>query len=344
MDAQSATLAALTAASMAAACCHRRSGRHGPATGPDNGGELPPESTEALSFVDYQPNRYQELLTANSSRVVQNFRDAGLLPQSVQCEVHASIPSHYRLRCGFGIYDPERADEWRLPCAEALQDRKLRYVYWDNGSLVPVEGNRFPIASRTIYDHMPAVLERLDSEPSLRADIRAAKFHSTMNGELLITLVYKQRSLLEPAPPGSGGTWRECAAALSEMLSGAKCNCVGVIGRSKGVKECVGQDWVVERGIVLSSEAVAATSGSSSSPTSGGGGGGNEGGKPRPLIYRHPEQAFSNPNGGMAIHTLNWLCSCTSTIRTLRQQAEPDLGAVDLLELCLPTPANNPLC
>ena len=40
----------------------------------------------------------------------------------------------------------------------------------------------------------------------------------------------------------------------------------------------------------------------------------------RQLVYKQPEQAFSNPNGGMAIHTLDWLSSCAHTIRGARKQ------------------------
>eukprot|EP01045_Picozoa_sp_COSAG04_P021673 COSAG04_NODE_2356_length_4279_cov_2.681818_5_plen_314_part_00 len=64
---------------------------------------------------------------------------------------------------------------------------------------------------------------------------------------------------------------------------------------------CCAQDYVVERGIVLSDG--------------------------RQLVYKQPEQAFSNPNGGMAIHTLDWLSSCAHTIRGARKQLRPTAGA-----------------
>ena len=46
----------------------------------------------------------------------------------------------------------------------------------------------------------------------------------------------------------------------------------------------------------------------------------------RQLVYKQPEQAFSNPNGGMAIHTLDWLSSCAHTIRGARKQLRPTAG------------------
>jgi hypothetical protein len=55
-------------------------------------------------------------------------------------------------------YDPLCADEWRQPCAEALAEGRLRYVYWDSGALVAVAGSGiFPIASDAICDRMPLV-------------------------------------------------------------------------------------------------------------------------------------------------------------------------------------------
>jgi len=46
----------------------------------------------------------------------------------------------------------------------------------------------------------------------------------------------------------------------------------------------------------------------------------------RQLVYKQPEQAFSNPNGGMAIHTLDWLSSCAHTIRGARKQLRATAG------------------
>jgi hypothetical protein len=72
--------------------------------------------------------------------------------------------------------------------------------------------------------HVPAqVLRTLNDEPVLRHGIRAAKFLSTLSGELLLTLVYRQRSLVEPAAAAAAGdgvqkTWHQAAAALREAL------------------------------------------------------------------------------------------------------------------------------
>ena len=283
-------------------------------------------STESLSFIDFQPEQYDQLLAVSSSTATQQFRQAGLLPEGVQCEVHPSAPTHYRLRCGFGIFDPECADEWRLTVPDSMKcDQRLRYVYWDEEKvLVPLAGDCFAIASTTICEAMPKVLQQLRSTPVLRRGIRSAKFLSTLTGQLLVTLVYKHRTLLEEAEAGS--TWHQGAAQLSSFLGD---HCKGVIGRSKGVKQSVGQQFVTERGIILSADA-SRQSAKGSSVTSA---------VRRSLVYHQPDEAFSNPNGGMAIHTLNWLCSCTDTVRQQRAASANgsagggDLGDLDLLEL-----------
>ena len=265
------------------------------------------DSDSELSFIDYQPERYAELLQQRSSHVTARFRELGLLGDDVHCEIHPSAPSHYRLRVGFGVYDPQRPQEWRLACA-STSDR-LRYVYWDAGALVAVAGDTFPIASTTICEAMPTVLDWLSRDGVLRAGIRATKFLSTLDGKLLVTLIYKGRGLgtvgWHPAAEQrreegeAEGEWSKHAAALQAALSArSDTTCVGVIGRSKNVRVVVGESHVIETGIVLQDG--------------------------RKLVYKQPEQAFSNPNGGMAIHTLNWLSSCADTIRSQSAATERD--------------------
>ena len=300
----SSTTAAAAAAAAVACCACSAAAAPSPAaqvhdddTGIHDGAA---DTADTLSFVDYQPERYEQLLEQRSTRVTARFREMGLLEEGVGCEIHPSEPSNYRLRCGFGVYDPQRPQTWRLTCPGSSTSERLRYVYWDADALVPVADDTFPIASTTICNAMPAVLDWLGRDPALRAGIRAAKFLSTLDGKLLVTLIYKSRGLGSPGwepPPGElrevgdgAGEWAGRAAALQAALSQrSDTTCVGVIGRSKGVRVVAGESHVIETGIVLADG--------------------------RRLIYKQPEQAFSNPNGGMAIHTLNWLSSCAETIR-----------------------------
>lgn len=292
-----AAAAASASVAGAAACCACAAGalaitytsshsREGRKCGTNDDTDVGDEHGQLFSFINYQPERYEELLAERSAKVTRRFTDLGLLPENVECEIHPSTPSNYRLRVGFGVYDPSRAETWRLAC-KTSGDR-LRYVYWDSGEIVPVEGDTFPIASATICRSMPTVLDWLSREPVLRAGIRAAKFLSTLDGKLLVTLIYKGRGLgTEGWKPTDGQKlepddhkWPQCAKAMQTALSAEQRDtiCVGVIGRSKGVRAVIGESHVIETGIVL-----------------------RDG---RELIYKQPEQAFSNPNGARPPHSM----------------------------------------
>jgi tRNA (uracil-5-)-methyltransferase len=280
--------ATAAAAAGAATCCACAAARLAASSRRDDAGakrstnhdaDLRDDGEHAFSFIDYQPERYGELLEERSVRVTRRFRELGLLRENVECEIHPSAPTHYRLRVGFGVYDPSRPDTWRLACSTSGD--RLRYVYWDAGEMVPVANDTFPIASVTICRAMPLVLDWLSKEPALRAGIRATKFLSTLDGQLLVTLIYKGRGLgtkgWEPLddqrPEPADDTWPQYAKAMQTALSAAQPDtvCVGVIGRSKNVRVVVGDSHVIETGIVL-----------------------RDG---RKLVYKQPEQAFSNPNG-----------------------------------------------
>lgn len=248
--------------------------------------QLGNEGDQGFSFIDYQPERYGELLEERSARVTRRFRQLGLLRNTIDCEIHPSAPSNYRLRVGFGVYDPARAETWRLACATSGD--RLRYVYWDAGQIVPVANDTFPIASHIICSAMPLVLDWLTKEPALRAGIRAAKFLSTLDGKLLVTLIYKSRGLgtagwKQPEgnlPEPADDAWPRYAKAMQTALSAQPDTvCVGVIGRSKSIRVVVGDSHVIETGIIL-----------------------RDG---RKLIYKQPEQAFSNPNGACTAQRLS---------------------------------------
>jgi tRNA (uracil-5-)-methyltransferase len=117
---------------------------------------------------------------------------------------------------------------------------------------------------------------------------------------VLLSLIYKHRAL-------EAEGWATAAGdALLAALAGR--GLVGVVGRSKGVAVVVGADHVVENGFHLADG--------------------------RQLCYKHPELAFSNPNGGMAVHTLDWLSSCAREARAaLTAIAEGPPPPFDLLEL-----------
>ena len=103
--------------------------------GADGGEEPDAWRGEELDFLQFEPERYDELLTATVARTIEQFRAANMLPASVECEVHPSAPAHFRQRVGFGVFCPEAAAEWRQSCPDD-DGQTCRYVYWHGGRLV----------------------------------------------------------------------------------------------------------------------------------------------------------------------------------------------------------------
>lgn len=280
------------------------------------------EATEARpagepSFLQVEPDRYQALLSDRVGAAQALLRDDNLLPDALACEVHASRPCYFRQRIGLGVYDAARPGEYRLSLPPDRHGHELSYVYWDSGEMVRVDRHQCLLASETINAAMPHLLDYVEGCPALRDGLRSAKFLTNLRGtDLICSLIYGG-SRSQPL----GGSWEDAAAALqahlhdrgAPLLSAETCH-VSILGRARKTLAVVGKAFVLEDGFRLES-----------------------GFSPR---YRQPEQAFSNPNGQMGLHTLNWLASCAAEVRVACGSAlrSPDglagKGApLDLLEL-----------
>ncbi|GAB5353501.1 hypothetical protein AAMO2058_000041400 [Amorphochlora amoebiformis] len=207
---------------------------------------------------------YNQTLQQRSAALWKEFKEAGLIREDVKLEVFASKHKNYRMRVGFGLYDPLNPS--------AYNETPMVYEY--GGVMLRVE--EFPIASEAICAAMPRVLRYIRADKDLREEVRSAKFLSSSNGQIVLTLVYRGRTL--------EGEWEKKASVMRDRFG-----YVGLIGRSKKVRKVIGVDYVIENGIKL-----------------------NDG---RTLKYKHVEGAFSNPNLSMCIGTLNWLCSVAEDIR-----------------------------
>eukprot|EP01052_Picozoa_sp_SAG31_P014528 SAG31_NODE_906_length_11091_cov_22.589065_2_plen_586_part_00 len=253
-----------------------------------------------IDFLTFDPENYHSRLQANVACTTELFRAANMLSSSIECEVHPSAKHHYRQRVGFGIFCPEAANEWRQPCPGG-DGLSCRYVYAHEGKLMPVADNRFPVACKAIYNIMAEVLQHCGNDHQLRCGLRAAKYKASTGGDVLLTLIYGGNSGQKQT---LGPEW----AAAADRLRCETPGLVGVIGRAKGSRVVSGSDHLVEEGFILA-----------------------DGRSPR---YVHTETAFSNPNAGMAVHTLNWLSSCADQIRQeIQQHTGKDNEPLDLLEL-----------
>jgi tRNA (uracil-5-)-methyltransferase len=199
--------------------------------------------------------------------------------------------------------------------ADADAGSPLGYFLYDHGTAsVPV--TQYPIASLEINAAMPVLLALLQADPVLRTGIRAATLLSTTRGALCVTLIYATDI---GSAPGAGA-WEAAAAGVRGQLRDAlrqarrarvaseqtgdggdggeegeegdiyACGGEGgssgggggvtVVGRSKGVRLLLGEEFVTERLRLVSGRA---------------------------LTYRQHIDGFSNPNPYVNTKCLDWL-------------------------------------
>ena len=127
----------------------------------------------------------------------------------------------------------------------------------------PILIEAFPIASLRINQLMPQLKAAWQASAPLSNKLFQVEFLTTLAGDAMVTLCY-HRPLDEH--------WHVAASKLAADLN------VSVIGRSKGKREVIGRDYVVEKLEV------------------GG----------RTFSYRQPEGAFTQPNGTVNQKMLNW--------------------------------------
>jgi len=192
----------------------------------------------------------------------------------IEAAVIIKSPTRYRQRCRFAI--------------DRQNDGRLCYALWEGGQQC-VFIRQYPIASITISNVMEVLLEYLDDDDKgLNHGLKACSFLSTMQGEIIITLIYDM--------PLSDH-WQEAASLLKSFLVHNTTNAVStvnIIGRSKGVKVRVGTDFVYE---------ILQVNGSM-------------------IRYKQVVDGFSNPNGHVNGKALEWICNTMQSIVSLQQQQQ----------------------
>jgi len=184
-----------------------------------------------------------------------------------ELEIFPSPPSHYRMRAEFRIWH---------------EGEHISYAMFEPGrkaggaSLIKLSD--FPAASQAINRLMPALLQSASEIPVLKNRWYQCEFLSTLSGEILVSLIYHKKL---------DETWQVAAQALQEKLG------IWIIGRSRGQKWVLTQDFVTER---LQAQG-------------------------REWQYRQIEGSFTQPNAYVCEKMLAWACDCAQ-----------DLGG-DLLEL-----------
>lgn len=132
-----------------------------------------------------------------------------------------------------------------------------------SASLIKLEN--FPIACDSINALMPVLLDKLSGCSVLRNRLYQCEFLSTLSGEMLVTLIYHKKLDDE---------WTAAAQALQDTLD------IFIIGRSRGQKIVLSQDFVTEK-LNVHGET---------------------------FVYKQLEGGFTQPNARVCEKMLEWAC------------------------------------
>ncbi|MGB4882089.1 MAG: tRNA (uridine(54)-C5)-methyltransferase TrmA [Neisseria sp.] len=206
---------------------------------------------------------YCQQLEEKKIRLSQLFSDIAV----PRIEVFASPEQYFRMRAEFRLWH---------------EDEDIFYAMFARGekpsSASMIRVDHFPTAHESINNMMSRLLAAIANNLCLTNRLFQVEFLSTLSGEMLITLIYR-------APLDE--VWRIEAEKLARELD------VYIIGRSRGQKVVLSQDYVTEKLTVHGRE----------------------------FSYRQIEGGFTQPNAYVCRDMLEWACS-----------AAKGLGG-DLLEL-----------
>ncbi|TWH71360.1 tRNA (uracil-5-)-methyltransferase [Azomonas agilis] len=197
-----------------------------------------------MSYSAFDPSTYSTQLAEKQQRL----RELLAPFNAPEPEVFESPRLNYRLRAEFRL--------WR-------EGEDRHYAMFAPGDKhTPILLEDFPIASQRINDLMPR-LKAAWADSVLGFKLFQVEFLTTLSGEALITLCY-HRPLKDD--------WQAAAKRLADDLG------VSLVGRSKGQRLVIGQDFVTEELSIAGQS----------------------------YSYRQPEGAFTQPNGTVNLKMLHW--------------------------------------
>ena len=194
---------------------------------------------------------YQQQLDAKIDRIRNQF--SAFNPPTL--EVFESPEQHFRMRAEFRIWHTD--DDMFYAMFERSQDNQQKTV---------VRIDEFPIADQSINTLMPILLAELKANPRLSKKLFEVHFLATLKGEMLVSLVYRAPLTDE---------WDTLAKQLAEQLN------IKIIGRSRGVKRVLTEEYVVEEIQVFD----------------------------RTFQYQQIESSFTQPNAQVCQKMLQWACT-----------------------------------
>jgi tRNA (uracil-5-)-methyltransferase len=193
---------------------------------------------------------YQQQLQEKIERITAQFADFN--PPAL--EVFGSPEQHFRMRAEFRIWHND--DDLFYAMFERGEDGKEKKV---------VRIDDFPIADQSINRLMPRLLDALKAQHALSHRLFEVDFLATLSGEMLVSFIYHRKL---------DSDWEQAAKQLADQLN------IKIIGRSRGQKVVLGDDFVVEELQVFD----------------------------RTFKYKQVEGGFTQPNAQVCQKMLQWAC------------------------------------
>lgn len=166
-----------------------------------------------MPLSNVNPQQYQQQLNDKVAHIQQLFED--LNPPAF--EIYESIPLHYRMRAEFRIWHQE--------------DDCYYAMFKSDAPKTPYRIDAFPIAHPAIADLMTKLMAAIKPSNTLKQRLFQIEFLSTLNNEVLVTLIYHKRL---------DDDWEQQAKALEDSFD------IHIIGRSRKQRIVLSQDYVTE--------------------------------------------------------------------------------------------------
>lgn len=167
-----------------------------------------------MTTQDYTPANYQAQLAEKIAMFKQDFAEFSI-PEP---EVFESSIKHYRMRAEFRVWHKGPVSTYCM--------------FSDDEFKRPYDITEFPIGSELMNRLMVELIAEINADEILRTKLYQIDFLTTLSGQALITLIYHRKLDDE---------WLAAAKIVQTKLG------VFLIGRSKGQKIVVEQDYVIEQ-------------------------------------------------------------------------------------------------
>ena len=197
---------------------------------------------------DFQPEHYQELLNEKVATVLSDFKAL----DAPEPQIFPSPTHSFRMRAEFRVWHD--GEDLNFVMFERERPRE------------PIKITTFPFGSAGMQAVLQPLRALLQGNAILRTKLFQVEFLSALSGECLVSLIYHRK--LDDA-------WVQQATQVEKTLN------IKLIGRSRGQKLVVSDDWVMETLKV----------------------------EDRSFTYKQTEQAFIQPNAMVNQKMLSWACA-----------------------------------